>query len=160
MPDDPPLLDLQEDLDASEQLVLPLPSADVSDFIQRVQLLAGGSPDSGGPVLGDDRTTVTLYWFGTPPDAVLDLVAEYEGRVRVDVVATPFRPGDLLAEADRLIREHAPTVQAVGPRVQGDGIQVLVEEAAVERAGSLDAVLDGLDTPFPLFGEVGGVVPA
>lgn len=160
LPDDPPVLGFGDELDASELPVLPLPSEDVSTFIQRVQALAGDSPDSGGPALGEDRTTVTLYWFGAVPDDVLALIDEYQGRVAVDVVATPFRPGDLAAEANRLVVEHAPTVRAVGPRVQGDGLEVLVETAAVERAGSLDAVLDGLDSPFPLFGEVGSVVPA
>lgn len=134
-------------------------AVEVYEVIGRLQGLADASGD-GIPVLERDPDRITLHWYGTVPQAVEDVIAAHADVVPVQVVPTPYRYGDLVEEAGQLIRAYAPAVAAVGPRPTADGIDIMITTAAVEDAGSLDAVLAGIDTPFPLFATAGDVVPA
>jgi hypothetical protein len=131
---------------------------EVYEVIAQLQGLADASGD-GIPALGRDPERITLYWFGPLPQAVENVIADNAGVIRVEVVPTPYRYGDLVDEARRLIQAYAPAVAAVGPRPQADGIDITIATAAVENAGNLDTVLAGIDTPYPLFAETGDIVP-
>ncbi|GAA4731642.1 hypothetical protein GCM10023328_08530 [Modestobacter marinus] len=167
MPDVPPLPEELEHVvppdELLEDLALPLVSAEMLDAIDQVRVAAGNSPDFGDPEISRDRTLVTVRWHGPVPAAVQQVVDAHAGADFAMVVEqTPFRPGDLQAEASRLITEHSGVVSAVGARAAGDGIDVMITEQAVEEAGGLDEALaqHGIDSRFPLFPSAGSVVPA
>jgi hypothetical protein len=147
------------DLEQLEGLAYPPLDIEVHEVIEQLQGLADSSGD-GIPALERDPVRIRLYWYGLVPRAVQDVIEENTDVVVVEVVPTPYRYGDLLDEALRLIAEHQPAVAAVGPRPQGDGINITIRVEAVDEAGGLDAVLAGIDTSYPLFAGVGDVVPA
>ncbi|MCZ2849463.1 hypothetical protein [Modestobacter sp. VKM Ac-2978] len=146
-----------------EDLSLPPVTAEMMAALDEVRAAAGGSPDFGDPEISTDRTRITVRWYGPVPAAVQQVVdAHAAGDFVMVVEQVPFRPGDLQAEAQRLIREHPGVVNAVGPRPAGDGIDVMISKQAVADAGGLDqAVADaGILSEFPLFPSSGSVVPA
>jgi hypothetical protein len=126
----------------------------VYDLLERLSHAAGDSPDYGTPGLSLDRTRLTVRWHGELPPAVQAVVDGAAG-VTVVVQATPFRPGDLRAEADRLRREHGDVVAAATARPEGDGIEVLVPPAVAGAAGGAERAVADLVGEFPLFAEVG-----
>ena len=74
---------------------------------------------------------------------------------------TRFRPGDLRAEAHRLIEEHSPVVTATFPRNEGDGIGVGIDPSTAASPGQADLERLGVTSRFPLFPEaLGAAVPA
>jgi hypothetical protein len=144
-----------------EFVVYPGVPGGMYDLLERVSAAAGDSPDFGSPGISLDRTRLTLRWFGELPPAVQALV---DGHCGFDVVVeqTEFRPGDLRAEAERLVGEHAPVVQAASARPTGDGIDVLVSPEAAASGGGAEAAATehGVVSEFPLVVEVGSAVPS
>ncbi|WP_369135378.1 hypothetical protein [Modestobacter sp. I12A-02662] len=138
-----------------EYVVYPGTRPEVYDLLERLSAAAGDSPDFGTPGLSLDRTRLTVRWFGEPPPEVRRVVDRAGPGLTVVVEPTEFRPGDLRGEAERLGREHAAVVRSAGPRPEGDGIELLIDPAAVRRAGGpATAVLDaGIESGFPLFPE-------
>lgn len=147
------------DLEQLEGLAHPPLDLEVLGVIEQLQGLADASGD-GTPALEREPERIRLYWYGPVPRAVQDVIDDNVDVVTVEVIPAPYRFGDLLDEARRLIEEHQPAVAAVGPRPQADGIDITIRPAAIQQAGGLDAVLAGIDTPYPLFAETGDVVPA
>src|SRR4051812_23469602 len=123
-----------------EYVVYPGTRAEVYDLLERLSSAAGDSPDFGTPGISLDRTRLTVRWFGDLPPAMRAVVHAGAG-VDVEVRQTPFRPGDLRAEAERLAREHAGVLAAAGARPEGDGIDVLVLPAVAGAAGSAEQAL-------------------
>jgi hypothetical protein len=144
-----------------EFVMYPGVPAGVYDLLERLSAAAGDSPDFGSPGISLDRTRVTVRWFGELPPAARSLVDAATG-FDVAVESTEFRPGDLRAEAERLLREHAPAVTGATARPEGDGIDVLVAPAAAEAAGGAQEALAaaGVTSEFPLVPEVGDALPA
>src|SRR3954467_5631647 len=136
-----------------EYVVYPGTRAEVYDLLERLSAAAGDSPDFGTPGISLDRTRLTVRWFGGLPPAVQAVVDSAGEPLRVAVQPTPFRPGDLRAEAERLRREHGDVVAAATARPEGDGIEVLVPPAAGTPDEALAAA--GISSGFPLFAEVG-----
>ena len=164
MPGDPgaPTLETLPD-DLLETLEYPPVTTEMMAALDQVRAAAGGSPDFGDPEISRDRTRIIVRWYGELPDAVQAVVdAHATGDFTIVVEQVPFRPADLRAEAERLIREHPGVVNGVGPRPAGDGIDVMISEQAVEEAGGLDEALAdaGVVSEFPLFPSAGSVVPA
>lgn len=146
------------DLDQLEELEHSALDWEVHEVVQQLQALADA--DGGGiPALERDPDRITLYWSGPVPQAIEDVIAANADVVPVEVVPTTYRYGDLLEEAHRLIEEHQPAVAAVGPRPTADGIDITIRPSVAAEAGGLDAVVDGIDSPYPLFAETGDVVP-
>ena len=146
-----------------EDLTHPPVTTEMLTAIEQVRAAAGGSPDFGDPEISPDRTRVVVRWYGEVPAAVQQVVdAHADAGFAMVLEQVPFRPADLQAEAQRLIREHPGVVSAVGPRTAGDGIDVMISEQAVADAGGLDqALVDaGILSEFPLFPSAGSVVPA
>ena len=131
-------------------VVYPGVPAGIYDVLERLTAVAGDSPDSGTPGISLDRTRLTVRWFGEPPPEVRALVDAAAG-FEVVVQQTDFRPGDLRAEADRLVRDHPGVVQSAWARPEGDGIEVLVTP---------DADTTGVTSSYPLVVEVGEAPPA
>jgi len=141
-------------LEHGEFVAYPGGPVAIYDLLERLSAAAGDSPDFGTPGISLDRTRLTVRWFGEPPDAVARVLADHPG-FAVTVVPTPFRPGDLRAEAERLVREHPDVVAAASPRPDGDGIEVLVRPAVAEAAGGAEQALTGVTSAHPLSAEVG-----
>jgi hypothetical protein len=139
-----------------EYVVYPGTRAELYDCLERLTAAAGDSPDFGTPGISLDRTRLTVRWFGELPATVQAALADHPG-FEVAVQQVAFRPADLRAEAARLAREHAGVVAAATARPEGDGIEVLVPPAAVERAGGARQALTagGVRSDVPLFAEVG-----
>lgn len=141
---------------------LPVP-AQMHELLDRLSGQFDGSPDFGSPEISLDRTRVVVRWHGGPPATLQHLLDEYSD-APFDVVLEPtdYATGELRAEAQRLVRDHAPIVKAAGARISGDGVDVLVSTEAVDAAGSAEAALEAhdIDSDYPLYLEVGGVVPA
>lgn len=160
LPDEPQLAAPDDLIDSLEH---PPVTTDMITALDRVRAAAGGSPDSGDPEITLDRTRIVVRWHGDVPDAVQAVVDAYtEGPFTMQVEQTPFRPGDLRAEADRLIRAHPGVVTGVGARPAGDGIDVMIADEVVEQAGGLDQALErnAVISAFPLFATAGSVTPA
>jgi hypothetical protein len=145
-----------------EFVVYPGVPTGIYDVLERVSAAAGDSPDFGTPGISLDRTRLTVRWFGELPAGVRAVVDSAGTGFEVVVQPTAFRPGDLRAEAERLLREHAPVVQAAIVRPEGDGIELLITPAAAEEAGSPEAALDrnGITGDVPLFPEIGDASPS
>jgi hypothetical protein len=140
-----------------EFVVYPGVPAGIYDVLERLSVAAGESPDFGSPGIGLDRTRLTVRWFGAPPPAVQAVIDSAGVGFAIVVQQTEFRPGDLRAEAARLLQEHADVVTSARPRPEGDGLEVLVAPQAAEAAGSPEAALaqEGVTSDVPLFAEIG-----
>jgi len=138
-----------------EYVVYPGTRAEVYDLLERLSAAAGDSPDFGTPGLSLDRARLTVRWSGALPPAVRAVVDSAGTGVAVTVVPTAFRPGDLRAEATRLVAEHGDVVGHATARPEGDGIEVLVPPVVAEAAGGAAAAVAGVRSAFPLFAEVG-----
>jgi len=160
LPDEPQLATPD---DLIESLEYPPVTTDMITALDRVRAAAGGSPDFGDPEITLDRTQVVVRWHGDVPDAVQAVVDAYaEGPFAMQVEQILFRPGDLRAEADRLIREHPGVVTGVGARPTGDGIDIMIADEVVDQAGGLDQALErnAVVSAFPLFATAGSITPA
>ncbi|MCZ2837727.1 hypothetical protein [Modestobacter sp. VKM Ac-2985] len=129
----------------------------IYDLLERLSAAAGDSPDFGTPGISLDRKRLTVRWHGELPGPVRAVLAD--PGVEVTVQQTPCRPGDLRAEAERLLREHPDVLAAATARPEGDGIEVLVPPAVADPAGGPDQAVAGL-SDVPLFAEVGEAPPA
>jgi hypothetical protein len=136
-----------------EYVVYPGTRAEVYDLLARLSAAAGDSADFGTPGLSLDRTRLTVRWYGELPAAVQRVVDSAEG-ILVTVQGTDFRPGELRAEAARLVRDHPDVVQAASARPEGDGIDVLVTPAVAGAAGGAAPAVAGVVSPYPLSAEV------
>jgi hypothetical protein len=140
-----------------EFVVYPGVPTGIYDLLERLSAAAGDSPDFGSPGIGLDRKRLIVRWFGDLPRAIQQVVAAAGEGFTVLVESTEYRPGDLRAEAERLVREHAAVVQSATARPEGDGIDVLVRPAVAEAAGGPEQAVTGVPRNFPLFPEVGEV---
>jgi len=131
----------------------------IYDLLERLSAVAGDSPDFGTAGISLDRTRLVVRWFGELPEPVRALLADSPG-FEVTVQQTEFRPGDLRAEAERLLREHPAVLAAATARPEGDGIEVLVPPAVAEVAGGAEQAVAQLGSGVPLFAEVGEAPPA
>ncbi len=130
----------------------PMPYEQFS-FTQRLHALAGESPDFG-VIDARDRSVLVVRWFGKPPAAVSALIDEYaDAPFEVRVEPTRFRPGDLRAEAQRLIEEHSGVVTATFPRNEGDGVGVGIDPSVASTPDQGDLERLGITSRFPLFPE-------
>jgi hypothetical protein len=136
-----------------EYVVYPGTRAEVYDLLERLSAAAGDSPDFGTPGISLDRSRLTVRWFGDPPPAVR-AVLDSAG-LEVTLQQTPFRPGDLRAEAARLAVAHPDVVESATARPEGDGIDVLVLPAVAAAAGGPEQALAGVPSALPLVAEVG-----
>jgi hypothetical protein len=146
---------------APEELgVEPIPYEQFT-FTERLHALAGDSPDFG-VVDARERRVLVVRWFGEPPAEVGALIEEYaHAPFDIRVEPTLFRPGDLRAEAYRLIEEHSPAVTATFPRNEGDGIGVGIDPSMAASPEQADLERLGITSRFPLLPEsLGPAVPA
>ena len=145
------------------QPLLPPPPGSTFALGERLQAELGGAPEFGGTAVDPDRTRFTIRWHGDVPAALTKIVDDYaDAGFDVRIENTEFLPGDLRAEAQRLVREHHPVVQGAGPRPAGDGLTVTLSTEAARSAGGVEEALtdNGIVSNFPLFPEVGDIVPA
>jgi hypothetical protein len=152
---------------APEELgVEPMPHEQFT-FTERLHALAGDSPDFG-VIDARDRSVLVVRWFGEPPAAVGALIEEYaDAPFDIRVELTRFRPGDLRAEARRLLQEHPGVVTVTFPRNEGDGVGVGIDPSVVSSPDEADLERLGVTSRFPLFPEstsrpvpAAGAVPA
>jgi hypothetical protein len=138
---------------APEELgVEPIPYEQFT-FTERLHALAGDSHDFG-VIDARDRSVLVVRWFGEPPAAVGALIEEYaDAPFAIRVEATRFRPGDLRAEARRLLREHPGVVTVTYPRNEGDGVGVGIDPSVASSPGEADLERLGVISRFPLFPE-------
>jgi hypothetical protein len=143
-----------------EFVVYPGVPSGVYDLLERLSAAAGDSPDFGTPGLSLDRTRLTVRWFGELPAAVRAVVDSAGPGFAITVQPTDFRPGELRAEAGRLVREHGDVVAAATARPEGDGVEVVVPPEMAEPAGSAEAAAleRGVTSSYPLSFEVGSAV--
>ena len=127
----------------------------VYDLLERLSAAAGDSPDYGTPGISLDRRRLVVRWSGELPPAVRRVLDADHPGVEVTVQQTQFRPGDLRAEAERLVRQHGAVIAAATARPEGDGIEVLVPPAVAEYAGGADEAVAGISSAYPLSAEVG-----
>jgi hypothetical protein len=150
-------------LGTGEYLTLPPVPSGMYELLDRLTARFGDSTDFGTPEISLDRTRVVVRWYGAAPSTLQELLGEYAD-APWDVVLEPteFPPGELRAEAQRLVRDHAPVVQGAGTRPSGDGVDLMLSTDAVDAAGSAEAALaaHGIVSDYPLFVEVGSIVPA
>ena len=150
------------DVQADDGPLLPVPPDTTHGLTERLHAALGDAPEFGGGEISRDRTRYTIRWHGEPSPVLRVIVDDYaDAEFDVIIADTEFLPGDLRAEAGRLVGEHSPAVQGAGPRPAGDGVTVMLSSAAVEAAGGVEAALadNGIVSDYPLFTEVGDVAP-
>ncbi|WP_222195621.1 hypothetical protein [Modestobacter italicus] len=136
--------------------------SEMSDVVQRVFVAAGERiPDSGGPGIDWEQQRVVIRWHGELPSEVQAVVdAAADEPFEVVVVPIRFRPGDLLAEAHRLLEAHPGVVTGAG--LDGaEGLHVWLAPELVAAAGSSEAVVaeHRVSSAWPLSFEANRVEP-
>jgi hypothetical protein len=134
--------------------LLTPPSGTTFGLTERLHAEFGELPEYGGGAVNRDRTRYTIRWHGDVPATLRRIVDEYaDGNFEIVIEQTEFLPGDLRAEAGRLLREHFPVVQGAGPRPAGDGVDVTLSPEAVREAGSAETALadNGVVSDYPIF---------
>ncbi len=124
----------------------------IYDLLERLSAAAGDSPDFGTPGISLDRKRLTVRWHGQLPAPVQAVLVD--PGCEVTVQQTAFRPGDLRAEAERLLREHPGVIATANARPEGDGVEVLVPPAVADPAGGAEQAVAGL-SDVPVFAEIG-----
>ena len=140
--------------------VEPIPHEQFA-FTERLHALVGESPDFG--VLdARDRSVLVVRWFGDLPTEVGAVIDEYaDAPFDIRVEPTRYRPGDLRAEAQRLLAEHSGVVTVTFPRNEGDGVGVGIDPVKAASPDQADLERLGVTSRFPLFPEaMGQPVPA
>lgn len=129
----------------------------IYDLLERLGEAAEDSPDFGTPGISLDRKRLTVRWHGELPAPVRALLAD--PGFEVTVQQTPYRPGDLRAEAERLLQEHPGVLVAATARPEGDGIEVIVDPGAAEVPGGAlaAATARGVASSYPLTVEAASV---
>jgi hypothetical protein len=133
---------------------LPPMSTELLELQNALHARFGDSPDLGTTEISPDGTVFTIRWFGDPPAALLALVDSYRAApfaTRLEL--TRFRPGDLAAEASRLLRENPGVVTMTGPRNEGDGVIVGTDPGIVADPDEETLRSLGITSRLPLFPE-------
>ncbi|MER5215440.1 hypothetical protein ABT063_34090 [Streptomyces sp. NPDC002838] len=120
---------------------------EAADRIQAATEALGGSGFAGDRI-DTAANTVTLYWHGALPQQVSKAVKQI-GRsgITVEVREAKYTLDQLLQETDRLAAVgsvNGATITSVGPRPDGNGVEVAVEtdgEPTSRSRASLDAAL-------------------
>ena len=119
--DDSPFVEDQ----LGEELALPAVDLETMEWLDRLQGELTGDANFGSPVISDDRSTVTLTWFGTPSARLGELVAEAPKDLTVVIQSALFRPAEL-----NELTQRAVTTKGLVP-----GVQVAMGSPAVDAAG-------------------------
>lgn len=159
LPLDDPLVEDQ----LGEELALPPVGLETMEWLDRLPGELTGDPNFGSPAISDDRSTVTLTWFGTPSARLGKLVAQAPEDLTVVIQSALFRPAELNALTQRAVTTKGlvPGVQvAMGsPAADASGITIGIVELpagrSLEQLGT--AFAQALERPdVPIEVEVSG----
>lgn len=84
--------------------------------------IAAVDPENPGIVANPSSHQLRVYWHGSVPESVKDIVRHAD--IPVEVISADYRHGDLVDEARRLAAD--PNLAEVGPRSDGSGLDVRV----------------------------------
>lgn len=148
-----------------EELALPSVDLETMEWLDRLQGELTGDANFGSPAISDDRSTVTLTWFGTPSARLEELVAEAPKDLTVVIQSALFRPAELNELTQRAVTTQGmvPSVQvAMGsPAADASGITIgIVELPAGRSLAQLGtAFAQALERPdVPVEVEVSGTI--
>ena len=129
-----------------EELALPPVDSETMEWLDRLQGELTGDANFGSPAISDDRSTVTLTWFGTPSARLEELVAEAPKDLTVVIQSALFRPAELNELTQRAVTTKGlvPSVHvAMGsPAADASGITIGIVELPAGRS------LEQLGTAF------------
>jgi hypothetical protein len=151
-----------------DQLQLPMIDLDTMNWLDRLQRELAEDDNFGSPAISEDRTTVTITWFGEPSPRLHELIAEAPETLTVVVRPAAFRPAELSELVKRAATAPGPVAGvevAMGyAETDGSGIRIgIVELPAGRTLSELGAefatALGRIDVPVTV--EVSGrMVPA
>jgi hypothetical protein len=99
-------------------------------FLEDFVPVAESYREYGSQTLTSDRSSVVIYWYGTPSGPPGEVIDEYKSRgLEVVVQQTPYLPGDVRDEADRIRCEYPTEVSGASPLNEYDGIHVTLNGA-------------------------------
>ncbi|GAB2483372.1 hypothetical protein GCM10027063_26860 [Promicromonospora xylanilytica] len=158
-----PVPDPEAGLDPGELRHAPIGDATV-EWIDRLQTAVQSDPDFGSVAISEDRTTVTVTWFGDPSATLREQIDAAPEKLRVVVQAAAFRPAELqklVLEAMRPGLIPGIRVTTGSPENDGSGLQFTIEELpagqSLDDVGrDLAAALGRTDVPVSV--EVSGPI--
>lgn len=135
-------------------LVLPPVPLELRQYAEDVSIALEGNPNYSAVELNDERTGISIHWFGDT-HAISDLLAEAPAGYTVTVEATVHPAGDLQKEVDRLLAEGS--VVAAG--VDVDASKIIAVAPSSPSSPSARADLTSI-SPYEIEFEQGTPVPA
>jgi hypothetical protein len=118
--------------DLEGELALPSMDIETMDWLNTLQMDLMGDGNFGSPSISDDRTTVTIVYFGEPSTQLASLVEQAPEAITVVITSAPFRPADLNELVQKAI--SAPglvpgvDVSMAGPENDSSGIHLGIVE--------------------------------
>jgi hypothetical protein len=150
-----------------EDMRLPAMDMETMDWIDRIQRELGADENFGSPAISEDRSTVTITWYGDPSIRLQEVIAEAPEKLTVVIQPAAFRPAELAELVRRAVTTPylVPGVEvAMGaPEVDGSGIMIGIVDLPADRtlgelAVEFGKALDRADVPVAV--EVSGrIVP-
>jgi hypothetical protein len=135
--DDPATMDPETVMAAQAPLV---------EVATRIQNLPEAAAGLGGIELDVAQGRVAVWWKGPVPASLRDEIAR--AGVRVDVGESAYAQTELIAAARRIASQHDayPGMHAVGPRPDGGGLDIAVDDAIepAARGYTFDDVAGGI----------------
>lgn len=130
--------------DGGERSSLPPIEGETMDWLATLDLELGNDPAFGAPVISDDRSTVTVHWFGEPSAELESLIDEAPEGLTVEVESTDFSRGELQDVIATIMAtpEMIPLVKVAiaHPNTDGSGITLGIVELPAGR--ELDDIAD------------------
>lgn len=141
----------------------PMDAATI-DWIDSLQTAVQDDPNFGSVAISEDRTTVTITWFGEPSATLREQIDAAPAKVRAVVQPAAFRPAELQELVQEAMRSGlVPGIEVTsgGPENDGSGLQLSIAELPAGRTlqdvgHDLAAALGRSDVPITV--EVSGPV--
>ena len=149
-----------------EELASPPVDLETMEWLDRLQAELMGEANFGSPAISNDRSSVTVVWYGAPSARLEELVAEAPEKLMVIIQPAEFRPAELNELAQRAVTTQGlvsgvqVSMGSATPDASGItiGIVELPAGRTLEQLGSAFArALQRPDVPIAV--EISTVVP-
>ncbi|MFF5248135.1 hypothetical protein ACFY3V_27940 [Streptosporangium sp. NPDC000095] len=102
---------------------------------------AQGGAGFAGIVAAPENHELRVYWKGSTPRSVRDLLGQVRQEVPVSVLSAAYSARELEREMNRLIRTSGDVITAIAPNVDGSGLTVSGADFGLTRSKVADSAV-------------------